>query len=116
MTSPTPGYASGRGLVQYTDPAHRASRRVPQRPVAHDVSVYDEHNRSLAAVGERSAPRALSLVRATGFSGHTSFDLKVELPSGREVLGIRKGFSVRHTRVEVTDGSGTLLGSLPKRG
>ncbi len=82
----------------------------------YDVSVYDEHDRSLATVGERSAPRALSLVRATGFSGHTSFDLKVELPDGREVLGIRKGFSVRHTRVEVTDGSGTLLGSMLKRG
>ncbi|MGW9479491.1 hypothetical protein ACWGRK_15095 [Saccharomonospora azurea] len=82
----------------------------------YDVSVYDEHDRALATVGERSGPGPLSLVRATGFSGHTPFDLRVALPDGREVLGIRKSFSVRHTRVFVTDPSGVSLGSLARQG
>ncbi|PRX44908.1 hypothetical protein B0I33_1106 [Prauserella shujinwangii] len=80
------------------------------------VDVYDEHGTPLAVVREREGPGALKLVRATGFSGHTPFDLRVTLPDGRDTLGIEKGFSARSTRVAVTDGAGKPLGSLHARG
>ncbi|WP_197319880.1 hypothetical protein [Saccharomonospora sp. NB11] len=82
----------------------------------YDVSVYDEHDRLLATVVERSGPGAAALVRATGWSGHTSFDLRVVSSDGHDLLGIRKGFSLGNAKVAVTGGTGTALGSLTRHG
>lgn len=79
------------------------------------VEVYDDQGTPLATVGERDGPGALKLVRATGFSGHTPFDLRVTMPDGREALGIEKGFSGRSPRVEVTGPAGTPVGSLRRQ-
>lgn len=80
------------------------------------VDVYDGHGEALATVRERQQPGALKLVRATGFSGHLPFDLRATGPDGRDLLGIRKGFSGRRARVDVTDPAGSLLGSLIGQG
>lgn len=80
------------------------------------VDVYDDHGEMLATVRERREPGALKLVRATGFSGHLPFDLRVEGPDGRDLLGIRKGFSGRSALVHVTGAEGSLLGSLVEHG
>jgi hypothetical protein len=85
----------------------------------YDVSVYDEHDRLLATVVERSGPGAAALVRATGWSGHTSFDLRVVSSDGHKVAvtggtGTALGSLTRHGRSDValTDAVGTPLGTL----
>lgn len=80
------------------------------------VDVYDDQGNALATVRERQEPTALKLVRATGFSGHTPFDLRVAGPDGRDLLGIRKGFSARSARVAVSGPGGSVLGSLLRHG
>ncbi|TQM82120.1 hypothetical protein FHX81_4515 [Saccharothrix saharensis] len=76
--------------------------------------VYDQHGTLLASVSERRFLGPLrKLLRATAFSGRTTFDL-VLADRGRQVLLIRKGSGKPPTRV--TWPNGAAVGSVRHEG
>ncbi|MCP3803177.1 hypothetical protein NLX83_28255 [Allokutzneria sp. A3M-2-11 16] len=76
----------------------------------YECSVYSEQGALLATVTERKRLRPLrKVLRATGFSGRTVFDLVVA-QQGFPLLAIRKG--VGRPPLEVTRPDGAALGSV----